>query len=126
MNRNEIIQLVSEYVGVPRKIVEDILYHFLRISEQCLSENDEISIHPIGIFKIQRIEGKIKGVFCANQHDTSLENEQSRPMDVLVSQDRESRNAAFKCFFLEHGGKPCRIPKCSPHQQCICMKLREN
>ena len=45
------------------------------------------------------------------------------PETAAAKKDRETRNAAFLCLTLQHGGKPCHCPTCSAAQLAACQSL---
>ena len=45
------------------------------------------------------------------------------PETAAAKKDRETRNAAFICLTVTHGGTPCPCPACSPDQAAICRAL---
>lgn len=45
------------------------------------------------------------------------------PETATAKKERETRNAAFICLVLKHGGKPCPCPACSPDQAAICRAV---
>ena len=45
------------------------------------------------------------------------------PETATAKKERETRNAAFICLVLKHGGKPCPCPACSPAQAAICRAV---
>ena len=45
------------------------------------------------------------------------------PETAAAQKDRETRNAAFICLTITHGGTPCPCPACSPDQAAICRAL---
>ena len=45
------------------------------------------------------------------------------PETAPAKKDRETRNAAFLCLTIQHGGKPCHCPTCSAAQLAACQSL---
>lgn len=45
------------------------------------------------------------------------------PETATAKKARETRNAAFVCLTVTHGGTPCPCPACSPDQAAICRAL---
>ena len=45
------------------------------------------------------------------------------PETAAAKKDRETRNAAFLCLTIQHGGKPCHCPTCSAAQLAACQCL---
>lgn len=45
------------------------------------------------------------------------------PETAAAKKNRETRNAAFICLIVTHGGTPCTCPACSPDQAAACRAV---
>lgn len=52
-----------------------------------------------------------------------MRREPPPPEKKASEKDRETRNAAYLCLIIQHGGTPCRCPSCSPSQHAVCQHL---
>ncbi len=63
MTKNELIEKISESVGIRKEEAEDIYFMFLKFIIDSLRKGEEVKISGFGTFYVKKVKGKIEIIF---------------------------------------------------------------